>query len=136
MRSQGAILVGKRYPYVSGNGFLGDEVMRTKICTAFAIAWAMTLCTGVNFAADGLDITFTSDGVVQDGDDYDDVFVRGETTIVDITGGTIGKLWGRNKSIVNISGGRVTHAHRRDQNTTNIRGGTIARPGSWCTVSR
>jgi hypothetical protein len=133
VRSQGAILVGKRYPYVSGNGFLGDEVMRTKICTAFAIAWAMTLCTGVNFAADGLDITFTSDGVVQDGDDYDDVFVRGETTIVDITGGTIGKLWGRNKSIVNISGGRITYAQSHEQSTINISGGIVAEPSIWDT---
>jgi len=107
--------------------------MKTKICTAFAVAWAMTLCTGVNFAADGLDITFTSDGIVQDGDDYDDVFVRGETTIVDITGGTIGKLWGRNKSIVNISGGRITYAQSHEQSTINISGGIVTEPSIWDT---
>jgi len=103
--------------------------MKTKIRTAFAIAWAMTLCTGVNFAADGLDITFTSDGVVQDGDDYDDVFVRGETTVVDITGGTIGKLWGRNKSIVNM----ITYAQSHEQSTINISGGIVTEPSIWDT---
>ena len=107
--------------------------MKTKICAAFAVAWAMTLYTGINFAADGLDITFTSDGVVEDGDDYDDVFVRGETTVVDITGGTIGRLWGRNKSTVNIRGGRITYAQSHEQSTINISGGIVTEPSIWDT---
>ena len=105
--------------------------MKTKICTAFAVAWAMTLCPGINFADDGLDITFTSNGVVEDGDDYDDVFVRGETTVVDITGGTIGRLWGRNKSTVNIRGGRITYAQSHEQSTINISGGIVTEPSIW-----
>jgi len=129
-RSQGAKLGGERCPHVNGNGFWGDEVMKARICTAFAVAWAMTLCTDVNFAADGLDIDFTSNGVVQDGDDYDDVFIHG-ATVVEVTGGTIGKLWSRNKSTVNISGGRITYAQSHEQSTINISGGTVTEPSIW-----
>jgi len=102
--------------------------MKTRICTAFAIAWAMmTLCADVNFAANGLDIHFTDNGVVQDGDDYDDVFVHG-SSVVAVTGGMIGKLWSRDNSIVNISGGRITYAQSHEQSTININGGTVTEP--------
>ena len=128
--SQGAKLGEERCPYVNRNGFWGDEVMKARICTAFTVAWAMTLCTDVNFAADGLDIDFRSNGVVQDGDDYDDVFVHG-ATVVEVTGGTIGKLWSRNKSTVNITGGRITYAQSHEQSTINISGGTVTEPSIW-----
>jgi hypothetical protein len=105
--------------------------MKTEIRTTFKIAWAIVLCTGVCLAADGLDMTFTSDGVVQDGDDYDDVLVQGEATVVDITGGTVGKLWSGDKSIVNITGGRIGYAESHDQSTINISGGTVTEPSIW-----
>ena len=105
--------------------------MKTRICTTFKIAWAIVLCTGVNFAADVPDITFTDNGVVQGGDAYDDVFVLGETTVVNVTGGTTGRLWSGDKSIVNISGGRVTYAESHEQSTINISGGTVTEPSIW-----
>ncbi|MHC4116388.1 MAG: hypothetical protein ACYSWO_02660 [Planctomycetota bacterium] len=101
-----------------------------KICTAFT-ALAIVLCAGISLGADGLDITFSNDGAVRDGDDYDDVFVYGEATIVDVTGGTIGKLWSRDKSTVNISGGRIVYAQTYDQGTINITGGFVTEPSIW-----
>ena len=102
--------------------------MRTRICAAFAVALAMvSLFADLDLAGDGPDIDFTSNGVVQDGDSYDDVFVH-QDSVVDITGGTIGKLWSCDKSVVNISGGRITYAQSHDQGTININGGTVTEP--------
>jgi hypothetical protein len=115
----------------SDNDFQGEEVMKMKSGTAFLIAWTVVLCASANFAANGLDITFFEDGVISDGESYDDVFVYGDTTVVDVKGGTVGKLWSRDGSTVNISGGRVTYAQSYDRSTINISGGTITEPSIW-----
>ncbi len=99
--------------------------------TTFLIAWAVILFARATFAANGLDITFFEDGVINDGESYDDVFVYGDATVVDVKGGKIGKLWCRDRSIVNISGGRVTYAQSYDRSTINIDGGTITEPSIW-----
>ncbi|MHC4626328.1 MAG: hypothetical protein ACYTDV_05040 [Planctomycetota bacterium] len=105
--------------------------MKTRIYAAFAVAWAMvTLFAGLHLAGDGPDIDFTGNGVVQDGDSYDDVFVH-QDSVVDVTGGTVGKLWSCDKSIVNISGGRITYAQSYDQGTINISGGVVTEPSIW-----
>ncbi|MEA3226477.1 MAG: hypothetical protein U9Q07_11050 [Planctomycetota bacterium] len=102
-----------------------------KSYTALKVGWALVLCAGVSSAANGLDITFSSNGVIRDGDDYDDVFVYGDTTVVDVTGGTIGKIWSRDKSIVNVSGGRIMYAQAYEQGTINITGGFVTEPSIW-----
>ncbi|MHC4432182.1 MAG: hypothetical protein ACYTBS_10115 [Planctomycetota bacterium] len=105
--------------------------MKTRIYAAFAVAWAMvTLFAGLHLAGNGPDIDFTGNGVVQDGDSYDDVFVH-QDSVVDVTGGTVGKLWSCDKSIVNVSGGRITYAQSYDQGTINISGGVVTEPSIW-----
>jgi hypothetical protein len=116
---------------VDSGGLLGDEVMKTRICAAFAVALAMVIMfADLHLAGDGPDIDFRSNGVVQDGDSYDDVFVH-QDSVVEITGGTIGKLWSCDKSVVNISGGRITYAQSYDQGTINISGGIVTEPSIW-----
>ncbi len=127
----GATLVGERCPQVNGRGLGEDEVMKTKICRALTAIWVIVLCAGASFAVDDLDITFEDNGVVQEGDNYDDVFVNGYAIVVDVTGGTIGKLWSRDKSIVNITGGRITYAESCEQGTINISGGIVTEPSIW-----
>ncbi len=105
--------------------------MRTNICRALTAILVIVLCTGASFAADDLEITFTSNGVLQEGDKYDDVFVHGDATVVDVTGGTIGKLWSRDRSIVNITGGRIAYAQSYEHGTINISGGIVTQPSIW-----
>lgn len=102
--------------------------MKMRVWAAFTVAWAVVLCTGAIFAADGLTITFTSNGAVVGGEAYDDVFVHGDATVVGIRGGVVGNLWARNKSTVNITGGRVTYAQSHEQSTINISGGIVTEP--------
>jgi hypothetical protein len=88
----------------------------------------MLLWTGPGFAAEGLDITLTNDSVIQDRDNYDDVFVHGDDTVVNVTGGTIGELWSRDGSTIHISGGRITYAQSHDRSTINVTGGIVTKP--------
>ncbi len=82
--------------------------------------------------------TFTSDGVIQEGDFYTGVAVYDTPpahTIVNMTGGTVGEpldadsgLYAYDSSQVNISGGQVLYLHTTDASTVNITGGTV---GNW-----
>jgi hypothetical protein len=99
--------------------------MKTRTGTTFTIIWAMIVCVSVSPAANGAYISFSSNGVIQDGDSYEGVFVYGNNTIVEVKGGNIGKLFSYNRSTVNIKGGHVTNAQSYDQSTINISGGTV-----------
>jgi len=99
-----------------------------RIRVVFLTVAAMLLLTNPSFAAEGLDITLTDDSVIRDGDNYDDVFVYGDDTVVNVTGGTIGKLWSRDSSTIHISGGRITYAQSHDRSTINVTGGIVTKP--------
>jgi len=71
----------------------------------FLIVGAIAICINTNLSANDVDITFTEDGVIQDGDDYDDVFVYGDTTTVNMTGGEVAIFRAYNQSTINITGG-------------------------------
>ena len=97
----------------------------------FLIVWVLVVCFSFNLNAIGEDKTFTSDGVIQDGDDYNLVDVYGDTTIVDMIGGEVALLWTYDQSIVNISGGLVAYAQTNDQSIINISGGLVHEPRAW-----
>ena len=97
----------------------------------FLIVWAFVVCISINSDAIGEDKTFTSDGVIQDGDDYNLVDVYGDTTTVDMTGGEVALLWTYDQSTVNISGGLVAYAQTNDQSIINLSGGIVHEPRAW-----
>lgn len=98
--------------------------MRT--ATGFLLALAIVCCITVNLCADPMDITFTTDGLIQTGDDYDDVWVYGDTTTVDMTGGEVCRLLAYDQSTINIGGGLVAYSLNYGQNTTiNISDGVV-----------
>jgi len=99
-----------------------------RMSAAFLTVAATLLLTGPSFAAGGLDVTLTNDSVIQNEDNYDDVFVYGDNTVVNVTGGTIGKLWSRDGSTIHISGGRITYAQSDDRSTINVTGGIVTKP--------
>lgn len=102
-----------------------------RIGGAFLLAAVVSVCANSGLAAGEPDITLNNDSVIQDGDSYDDVFVYGDKTVVNVTGGKIGKLWCRNASTVQISGGRVTYVQSHDRSTVNITGGFVTKPTIW-----
>jgi hypothetical protein len=114
----------------NGNIFLGEVIMENRTGTAFLIVWAITVCVSFSSAASGAYITFSSDGVIQDGDSYEGVFVYGNNTTVEIKGGNIGKLLSYDRSTVNVSGGHITYAQSYEQSTINISGGTVSVPNT------
>ena len=104
--------------------------MEIRTGTTFIIVWAMAVCASVSPAASGAFISFSSNGVIQDGDSYEGVFVYGNNTTVEIKGGSIGKLSSFDRSTVNISGGHVTNAQSYEQSTINISGGIVRVPNT------
>ena len=104
--------------------------MEIRIGTTFLIVWAIAVCVSVSPAANGAYISFSKDGVIQDGDSYDGVFVYGNNTTVEVKGGNIGELLSYDQSTVNVSGGHVTYAQSYEQSTINISGGTVRVPNT------
>ena len=102
-----------------------------KTHTAILIVWALAVYVNVNPVAKAVAITFTEDGMIQEGDDYEDVFVYGDTTTVEITGGQVGILHAYDRSITNISGGSVSYAQSNGHSTINIAGGMVRQPRAW-----
>jgi len=106
--------------------------------TAFLLmATAAIVCWSANVIA--TDIEFRRDGVIQEGDYYDNVYVYGHT--VEMTGGYAGEVYMYDKSTFNMSGGEAgTFEMEADSGSTvNISGGVIAgssiRVYSGCTFN-
>jgi hypothetical protein len=99
--------------------------MKIKIGKIFIIVWAMAVCVSISPSANAASISFCKDGVIQNGDSYECVFVYGNNTTVEIKGGSIGKLVSYDCSTVNISGGNITYAQSAEQSTINISGGAV-----------
>ena len=102
--------------------------MKNGTDTTFLIICAISLCVSIGPKASGAYITFSSDGVIQDGEFYDGVFVYGKNTAVEIKGGNIAKLSSYDRSTVNVTGGHITYAQSYEQSTINISGGTVRVP--------
>jgi len=102
--------------------------MKNRTGTTLLIVWAIAVCVSVSPAVNGAYISFSRDGVIQDGDSYDGVFVYGNNTTVEIKGGNIGKLSSYDQSTVDVSGGHITYAQSHEQSTINISGGIVRVP--------
>ena len=74
------------------------------------------------------DITFTSDGVIGIGENYDDVSIYFDAT-VEMSGGTVSELWMYNDSVLNFSGGNIFGTrHLYNNSVINISDGNIGTP--------
>jgi len=77
----------------------------------FLIVALTVSCITSNLKAGWKDIVFTENGVIQECDQYVQVFVHGtspDTTTIEMTGGEVGGLFIHGYSVVNISGGTVS----------------------------
>lgn len=68
---------------------------------------------------------FDSNSTVASGDSYDTLVVKGDGTVVNMTGGSITKLITMNDSTFNMSDGSC-NCYSYDTSTVNISGGTIS----------
>ncbi|OHB63412.1 MAG: hypothetical protein A2168_08110 [Planctomycetes bacterium RBG_13_50_24] len=104
--------------------------MENRTGTTFLIISAIAVCLSINPAVNGAYISFSRDAVIQDGDNYEGVYVYGNNTTVEIKGGNIGKLMSYDLSTVNVTGGHITNAQSFEQSTINISGGTVRVPNT------
>jgi hypothetical protein len=72
----------------------------------------------------GADIDFYDDGIIQSGDEYDNVNVYNEAT-VDMSGGVVSDLFTNVSSAANFYDGEIWRAYCRDNSTFNMYGGAI-----------
>ena len=75
-----------------------------------------------------VEITFTEDGIIQEGDYYDIVYVYGDGTTVEITGGYACEIYMYDSSTINMIGGEAG-GFQMDSNsgsTVNVRGGRVS----------
>lgn len=97
----------------------------------FFMVGVLVFFINVNILSTPIDITFTENGFIRVEDDYDDVFVYGDTTTVDMDGGKVCFLHNYDQSTTNISGGVIAYAQTYDQSTINISCGLVHEPRAW-----
>ena len=93
------------------------------------LVWTFSLCLLIGTAS-AEDITiFDANDVITSADTYDTVVVRGDGTVVDMTGGSITKLIVMNSARVNISDGTIASVLAYDSGTIDAVGGNMT--GQW-----
>ncbi|RLI51103.1 MAG: hypothetical protein DRP09_19545, partial [Candidatus Thorarchaeota archaeon] len=93
--------------------------MKTKIITMIAVV--------VFYPSQELkatDIDFYDDGIIQEGDGYDNVNVH-NVAIVDMTGGVVSDFFTNDSSTANLTDGEIWRFYCRDTSTFNMFGGII-----------
>lgn len=105
-------------------------IKKAKILAVFFVVLGLYVCR-----AEGVDITFTSDGVIQEPNEYDMVYIL-NGAIVDMSGGTVtGGVRVREQSTFNFSGGSIYGLLVDDSSTANINGGTLVGTLRVCRLS-
>lgn len=69
-------------------------------------------------------VEFYDDWIIQEGDQYDEVYIYGDATI-GVTGGSVGDLYAKESSTVNLFDGMVYLLGASDSSTVYIYGGQI-----------
>ncbi len=91
------------------------------------ILFAVGMILTVGVAGQAQDVTiFDSNATISEGDVYSMVVVKGEGTVLEVTGGQIYKLIAMNGSIVDVSGGSISVLESYDMSVTNAVAGIIA----------
>jgi hypothetical protein len=96
--------------------------MNTKIWLVIAAGMILMVCqTGV--AAE--DKIFTSSGQIVDGEEWNNVSIYNDDTIVDMLGGNVDRMGTYDASTLNVTGGHVSTLDAHEFSTANISGGYV-----------
>ena len=88
----------------------------------FVLAAAMLLGAA---KVQAVNITFTTSGVIDQNDVYDNVYIYNDDTIVDMLGGDVDSIGTYDASTVNVTGGHVNTLGAHEFSTANVSGGYV-----------
>ena len=97
--------------------------MKTKIIIIFAAAVFLSFTTPELVAVE--DKIFTSSGQILDGEEWSNVYIYNDDTIVDMLGGDVDGIGTYDASTVNVTGGHVNTLDALEFSTANISGGFV-----------
>lgn len=97
--------------------------------TQFIMALAMMVVLAPNLLAEQI-VIIDYNAVITEGDTYETVVIKGDDTVVDMTGGTVDRIITMNGSTLNISGGESPSGYpidvrTHDTSTVNVSGGNV-----------
>jgi len=77
------------------------------------------------------DKTFTSSGQILPGEEWNNVYIHNDDTIVDMLGGAVGEMGTYDASTVNVTAGHVLRLDAREFSTANVSGGEVDMLEAW-----
>ncbi|MDH4241933.1 MAG: PEP-CTERM sorting domain-containing protein [Phycisphaerae bacterium] len=102
---------------------LKDKAMKTKVITILAAAVILFFTASELTAVE--DKIFTSSGQILEGEEWSNVYIYNDDTIVDMLGGDVDGIGTYDASTVNVSGGHVNTIDALEYSTANISGGFV-----------
>jgi len=96
--------------------------MKTKICV---IITGVLLFTATRLAAVPEDKIFTSSGQILPGEEWGNVYIYNDYTIVDMLGGNVDSIGTYDASMVNVIDGSVNTLEAHEFSTANVSGGYV-----------
>jgi len=103
--------------------------MKTKIITILALAQILCFTASELLALE--DKIFTSSGQILDGEEWNNVHIYNDDTIVDMLGGLVDGIGTYDISTINITGGHVNTLVTLEFSTANVSGGVVAGLYAW-----
>jgi hypothetical protein len=101
------------------------RIMNAKIWLIIAAGIILTAC-GMGVAAE--DKTFTSSGQIVDGEEWNNVSIYNDDTIVDMLGGLVDRMDVYDASTLNVTGGYVSTLRASQFSNVNVSGGYVRGP--------
>ncbi len=97
-------------------------MFRKQILTIFAV---IMLFEAANLYAVPEDKIFTSSGQILPGEEWANVYIYNDDTIVDMLGGLVDGIAAYNASTVNVTGGSINTLEAHEFSTANVSGGDV-----------
>lgn len=103
--------------------------MKRKVIAIFAAAVILSFTTPELTAVE--DKIFTSSGQILPGEEWNNVYIYNDDTIVDMLGGDVDEIGSYDTSTINVTGGYVMILSALELSTANVSGGIVAGLESW-----
>lgn len=103
---------------------------KTKIIAIVAAAVILSF-TAVQLYAVPIDKIFTSSGEILDGEEWNNVSIYNDDTIVDMLGGDVESIGTYDASTINVTGGHVMTLGALEFSTANVSGGEVYSLSAW-----
>ena len=103
---------------------LKGEAMKTKVITILAAAVILSF-TAAHLYAVPVDKIFTSSGQIIDGEEWNNVSIYNDDTIVDMLGGLVDQMQTYDSSMLNVTGGVIYSLYAWNYSVANISSGSV-----------